>query len=307
MSEQPLIIYLPGLLPKPDPISHRAALLRCLLAGVRRVDDEVAAEIETCADCFAIVSWTYDFYGEHRDFALDAAAVDAVIAQSEALQQDKDDAGTLRRRLTRWLFRLGDSLPFLIPRIANERMTLHLRDLRRYVQNHNDLAQHVRQKLKLALRAAHTARRPVLLIAHSMGSVIAYDSLWQMSRADRDAARIDTLLTMGSPLGQRYIQQRLKGHDAIGAVRFPNNIGGWINLSAVGDLTALDTVLQNDFDAMVRLGLVASIDDREIYNWFRSDGVLNPHSEYGYLVNAETAKIVVDWWRTVIPVRDSAE
>jgi len=307
MNRQPQIIFLPGLLPKPDAITHRAALSRCLLAGVQRVDDEVAAEIEACADCFTIVSWTYDFYGEHRDFALDAAAVDAVVAQAEASAQDRADATSLRRRMTRWLFQLGDSLPFLIPHIANERMTLHLRDLRRYVQNHNDIAQHVRHKLKLALRAAHAAQRPVLLIAHSMGSVIAYESLWQMSRADREAVRIDTLLTMGSPLGQRYIQQRIKGHDAIGAVRYPNNIGDWINLSAVGDLTALDAALRNDFAPMVKLGLVAGIDDREVYNWFRYDGELNPHSEYGYLVNAETARIVVDWWRTVIPVRGSAE
>ena len=39
---QPLILYIPGLLPKPVPAVHRDALLRCLLAGVRRVDESVA-------------------------------------------------------------------------------------------------------------------------------------------------------------------------------------------------------------------------------------------------------------------------
>ena len=34
---QPRIIYIPGLLPKPEPGVHRDALLRCLLAGVGRM------------------------------------------------------------------------------------------------------------------------------------------------------------------------------------------------------------------------------------------------------------------------------
>ena len=305
MNQHPLIIYVPGLLPKPEPTTHRAALLRCLLAGVRRIDADIAMQMEAADDCFDIVAWTYDFYSEHRDFALDAAAVDAVVLQLSASEQDRDEATSLRRRLLRDLFRLGDLMPFLIPHIATERMALHLRDLRRYVQNHNDIAENVRRRLKQPLRAAQAAGRPVLLIAHSMGSVIAFETLWQLSRIDRDPVRVDALLTMGSPLGQNYIQKRIKGCDAIGAVRYPDNIRRWINLSAVGDLTAIDPTLHDDFGAMLEYGLVECIDDRKIYNWFRLNGELNPHAEFGYLVNAVTADVVVDWWRAVSPARDS--
>jgi hypothetical protein len=306
VSQRPLIVYIPGLLPTPDAVTHRAALLQCLLAGVQRVDADVATQIAAAEDSFEIVAWTYDFYGEHRDFTLDAEAVDAVVAQVGPAERDVSEASSLRRRLVRWLYRLGDLVPFLIPHIATERTALHLRDLRRYVQNRGNIAQHVRQQQKLPLRAAQAAGRPILLIAHSMGSVIAYEALWQMSRTDRDELQVDTLLTMGSPLGQHFIQQRIKGRDAIGAVRFPANIRRWINLAAVGDLTALDPTLQNDFGAMLGYGLVECIDDREIYNWFRFDGELNPHAEFGYLVNDETARIVVDWWWSVTPARDSA-
>ena len=139
-----------------------------------------------------------------------------------------------------------------------------------------------------------------------MGSVIAYESLWQLSRTDHDALRVDSLLTMGSPLGQQYIQKRIKGSDAIGAARFPANIRRWINVAAVGDLTALDPTLRNDFGAMLEFGLVACIDDHEAYNWFRYEGELNAHSEYGYLLNPVTANIVVDWWRALSPARGSA-
>jgi len=303
----PLIVYVPGLLPKPEAATHRAALLRCLLAGVQRVDPEIAAAIGLHDKCFDIVSWTYDFYGEHRDFALDAAAVDALIAQHGPNALDLAEAMSTKRRLLRWLFRLGDLLPFLIPHIATERMALHLRDLRRYVQNHNGIAQNIRQQLKLPLRAAQVSGRPILLIAHSMGSVIAFETLWQLSRFDRYEVDIHTLLTMGSPLGQHYIQKRLKGHDAIGPVRYPANIRRWINLAAVGDMTTIDPTLRDDFGAMLDYELLECIDDREVCNWFRLNGELNPHSEFGYLVNEVTARVVVDWWRAVSSVPGSVE
>jgi hypothetical protein len=257
--------------------------------------------------CFDIVSWTYDFYQSHRDIALDAEAIEAVIQQPCASPQDIAEASSWKRRLARWTFSAADVMPFLIPHVASERMELHLRDLRRYLLNRNQIAEHTREKLKVPLRAAIEARRPILLIAHSMGSVIAWDSLWQMAHVDRADVNIDLLLTMGSPLGQRYIQRRLQGFGERDERRYPNGISRWINLSAVGDLTAIDPNLADDFAAMVALDIVGSIDDFHLHNYFRLNGDLNVHAEYGYLANDVTAKIVVDWWRSVRKTQYSAE
>lgn len=303
MSEagHPLILFIPGLLPKPEPEVHREALLRCMLAGVRRVDTSVADAIEANPSAFDIVAWTFDFYGEHRDFEIDRSAVDAVIEQECASEQDIRDATALRRRLTRWLYRLGDLLPFLIPHLADENMEVRLRDLRRYLQDDNGVAQHARRMLELRLRAAAEGGHPVLLIAHSMGSVIAYDSLWEMSRDARDDARLDMLLTMGSPLGQRYMQQRLKGAGEAGYRRYPSNIRRWKNLSAIGDMTSLDLDLADDFAEMLELGLVECFEDDALLTYFRLDGHLNVHAEYGYLVHEKTARAIVEWWRGHYP------
>jgi len=293
----PIILYVPGLLPKPEPAVHKDALLRCLLAGLRRVDESVAEAVASTKGGFDIVSWTYDFYREHRDISIDSAAIEDVISQTGASERDIAEAGSYGRRLTRWIYKLGDRLPFLIPHVASERTEMHLRDLRRYTGDDNGIAEHTRRMLKVPLRAATEGHHPVLLIGHSMGSVIAYETLWEMSHNGRDHVVVDLLLTMGSPLGQRYIQKRLKSSMSRGLSRYPHNIRNWKNLSAVGDLTAIDPRLKNDFGELLQLGLVESFEDAELYNYFRLDGALNVHSEYGYLVNKTTARTVSSWWR----------
>lgn len=293
----PVVLYVPGLLPKPEPGVHRDALLRCLLTGIQRIDEVVAEAIAATTGGFDVVSWTFDFYREHRDIALDSAAIEAVVEKPGASERDIAEASAWKRRLSRWIYSMGDRLPFLIPHIATERTELHLRDLHRYVADDNGIAEHTRRMLKIALRAATEGHHPLLLIGHSMGSVIAYDTLWEMSHNSRDHVHVELLLTMGSPLGQRYMQKRIKGHDLSGKARYPNNIGRWKNFAAVGDLTAIDPRLKNDFGEMLALGLVESFEDNVIYNYYRLDGVLNAHAEYGYLVNEATARTVADWWR----------
>jgi len=307
MGIEPLILYVPGLRPKPPPAIHRSELLRCLVEGISRIDREVASQIRESDRSFDVVGWTYDFYGEHRDVELDRAGIDRVLRQREASPKDVAEARTLKRRAIRWLYRAAEHLPFLIPQIADENMQLHLRDLRRYVTNDADMADATRRLLKLPLRAAWQCGRPILLIGHSMGSVIAWDTLWQMSRESGDDVRVD-LLTLGSPLGQRYIQSRLNGHADRGERRYPANIRRWVNVAAHGEMTAIDMAVGNDFAGMVAAGLIEDIRDIAVYNYYRQQGVLNVHSEYGYLVNAATATEISNWWREVTaPAARSAE
>ena len=61
-------------------------------------------------------------------------------------------------------------------------------------------------------------------------------------------------------------------------------------------MTSLERSFSNDFSDMLSLGLVEEITGYEVFNFFRSEGVLNVHAEYGYLVNEVTARLVRDWW-----------
>lgn len=296
-SRQPIIIYVPGLKPKPSAELHQRELIRCLGAGVRRIDAGIADDIERA---FCLVSWTYDFYGEHRDINLDLEDIRMILSRERASEEDIRVVTSLKRRFSRWLYNLADYLPFLIPHFATEEVEIHLRDFNRYLRNTNGASEIARQKVKTELTNAAQAGRPVLLFGHSMGSVIAYESLWQLSRELKTDLAVDLFLTTGSPLGQSIVQRHLMGSHQQGAEKYPANIRRWVNIAAVGELTAIDRVLKNDFSEMIELGLIDDIDDRDSFNYYHMSGVLNVHAEYGYLINEVTAGIICEWWRAAI-------
>ena len=172
-------------------------------------------------------------------------------------------------------------------------------EMKRYFKNKNNIACDVRETLKQELRPILKNTNKVLLIGHSMGSVIAYDALWELSHIEHLPGKID-LLTIGSPLGMNYVQHRLIGNEYTGIKKYPTNIRNWINISAEGDVTALDRIFSDDFGEMRELNIIESIKDHceGIYNFFHNDKGLNCHRSYGYLVNPAVGKVIADWWQS---------
>ncbi len=287
---RPFILYVPGLMPKPPADVHERALSDSLRAGLR----QIGAGTEPADDGFALYAWTYGFYGQHRDFDLDRAAVDRLVANPVASEDDIRESSTHTRQLHRTLFRIGNALPFLIPHFATDRQRLHVRDLNHYAHDRDGSATAIREGLKAMIRDA--GQQPILLIGHSMGSVICWDTLWEMAFDDGAPATVSLFVTMGSPLGQRYVQSRLLSHRRREIRGFPPGLERWINLAATGDMTSLDQRLGNDFACRFPDADV-SIEDHLLVNAFRLDGVINPHAEYGYLANPVTARFVSDWWQ----------
>ncbi len=133
----------------------------------------------------------------------------------------------------------------------------------------------------------------IMLIAHSMGSIIAYDLLRDLGRKDDNSIQIHTLLTIGSPLGfpyvTRQIVQKNKDRAKQDWLRTPAIVNTkWINFADKKDLVAVDNRLSDDFGSNAKG--VHVVDDLILNDYAGSDGKANHHKSYGYLRAPELAK-----------------
>ena len=290
------IIFVPGMKPKPRPEIHIHELCRCLTASLAWARPEAARKFTAESSCLTLVPWTYRFYGSYRDIALDRPGIDAILREPEPSEADLAEIESLARKVRRWMHLLGDALPFFSHIIAQPDMRLKISEARRYLNDVGGIATEVRAMLRAPLREAWNAGEEVLLIGHSLGSVIAYDTLWELSHEEGLENRVDLFMTLGSPLASRMIRENLCGVARVGKERYPTNIRRWKNFAARGELTALRPQLEHYFGEMVELGVLESLEDTiDIYNHYRGDIGLNVHKSYGYFVNPAVAGAIGDW------------
>jgi hypothetical protein len=100
----------------------------------------------------------------------------------------------------------------------------------------------IRQRARDAVTAAVVAHRPSVVIAHSLGSVLAYEALWARPLP------VELLLTVGSPLGMPdIIFPRLQPSPINGFGKRPSCVTRWVNLADPGDLIAIPKHLSTRF------------------------------------------------------------
>jgi hypothetical protein len=291
------IIYVPGKNPKPQATQHRELLWKALSEGVRRADRSIAASLQSHYSQFHLVGWNHLFYHTYKDITPDIPWIDALINKHGPTEQDIQEASSWHKRLDRTLFNLADHLPFIIPLLPKD-VNSAATEMNRYFDNVDNIASDIRKLLKQTLRPLIEKNEPILLIGHSLGSVIVYDTLWELSYQEGLHGKVD-FLTIGSPLGMHYVRRRLMGMKENGKKSYPKLIRHWINLSSEGDVIALERNFHDSFKEMIKQGLVKSIEDHShgIYNYFRSDEGLNCHRSYGYLVNPAVGSIIAEWWK----------
>lgn len=123
---------------------------------------------------------------------------------------------------------------------------------------------------------------PHVVVAHSMGSIIAYDCLKRVS----NCPKIDTFITVGSPLGLDEVQDKLQP----GWSRddgFPNEkiSANWINVfDRLDVIAALDPYLANDY----RLNTKMAVEDTAQVN----DGLWR-HDMKKYLRGPQLSEAII--------------
>ena len=130
-----------------------------------------------------------------------------------------------------------------------------------------------------ALRQALPDGGDVVVVGHSLGSIVAYDALTRLP----DRYRVPLLVTAGSPLGYPVVQKNLLGKEdgrppAVPA-RVPRVAGGWLNAYDVLDVVALVHPLGGSFAEAVG----GQLRDERTHN------PTGPHSIEDYLADPDVA------------------
>lgn len=136
-----------------------------------------------------------------------------------------------------------------------------------------------RERMKQAVRnAISSGGGPFVVVAHSQGTMIAYDVLRELDAGGQTP--IALFVTIGSPLGLPPVRARFKKFTKQKKLRVPDCVASWINVANEGDVVAFDRNLSDDIEASSRFeNVVIHSPNEELAE--------DKHSASGYLRTEE--------------------
>jgi hypothetical protein len=257
----PHLVYVHGA----GPQEHRDILKRRLdehLFGGNQLDrTTVAYYSDLLHDEPEIPGGFADATGEAADLEATFLARASVVAAQEATAGGPAHAGDDGARDDRPAPLAGFGFPdpafLVLAHLASSDVTSYLFGPR---------ADEIRERVRTAV----LAHQPCVVLAHSLGTIVAYDVL-----AALPAGTVPVLITAGSPLGLQNVQRRI-GDRTGPPARFPASVRRWHNFADPFDPVAFEGTLADEFLPP------GGIDDTMVEN--RS--LLN-HDLTGYLDTAE--------------------
>ncbi len=301
-AEAKTIVYIHGIGNKPP-----ASVLKCqwdmALFGIQLGDRSRLAywvnreyypspEAQTCASG-DVVEVPDDEASTLTTRALAGAETDLIEAEIEALTRDPRQREILRRLARRIV---GESeaeagaremavrvrevsarvlpLPEFLRRRITERLT------RTLLRDVNDFL--FRQERRRVMEQSLTERLaagggPFVVVAHSQGTMIAYNVLRQLKKADCD---VRLFVTIGSPLGLTEFRDVLRQWVGGKKLPVPPCVSRWVNVADRLDPVAIDSDLRGEF---TRDGF--KIENHAGF-FLNPDSPRHPHSGTGYLRTA---------------------
>jgi len=187
----------------------------------------------------------------------------------------------VREKTFDWAGDIMDSMKnhFGMDAIADKVLAEKLTDLSRYYKEEN-IRNELRNMLKKEIMNNRENR--IMILSHSMGTIIAYDVLRAIGKEFPRMA-VDHFVTLGSPLGLPHVKYKITLESPL--VRTPSIVKKWANFADKRDPVAIDVHLSDDYepnDAGVQV-----IDDMVANDW----GGIN-HKSYGYLRTPEVSRVI---------------
>ena len=294
-----VIIGIHGLANKPNRDRLKDGWIKAIKEGLVKNTDMTEPEFS-----FEMVYWAHRMYRSplhyDQDFDFDDLYNTQPYIEATAKLQPHADSffDTLRRVGSN---AIGTGLDFVRNgeednSLADWVLRSRLKDLAFYYDTNRAVPDTDKESVKVQARAllradlrgaveAHEGDQ-IMLIAHSMGSIIAYDALRDLGREKPEFA-VDHFVTIGSPLGLSYVKEKIKAErrynsEPEGRLRSPTVVRKrWKNYADRRDPVAVDTHLSDDFSENAT-GI--QVEDDLVINAY-VDPSLEPnrHKSYGYL------------------------
>ncbi len=200
----------------------------------------------------------------------------------------------VNRQLNKFL--LNEDLSLNYSFITDAILGNYFQDLQTYYQDDSvsdeESAIKIKETIRLRLLKVLDKYKEddIMLIAHSMGSIIAFDVLSFLA----NHIPIHTLVTIGSPLGLPIVvskiadEQRIRNNGGT-LIATPPNVKRWHNFSDILDKVALNYELGDDFKEN-KHGVKPV--DYLVENNYQINEISNPHKSYGYLRTPEFANVL---------------
>lgn len=184
-----------------------------------------------------------------------------------------------------------------IIRLVNRFIQKRFRDLDIYFSPASFIFSNRRTRMRDAIQQrlsevlSKYRRRKILLIAHSMGSIIAYEVLLNLPKT----SQVPIFATVGSPMGLPVIIKRIAEEqqiklDSTYRLKTPECVSeAWYNFSDPDDPVAVNYNLADDYSPNSQnIGAT----DVLVQNGYTYNEKKNAHKIYGYLRTSEMAELI---------------
>ncbi|MEW6209648.1 MAG: hypothetical protein AB1631_14870 [Acidobacteriota bacterium] len=306
MKMRKVIIAIHGLANKPDPETEKQWWQAAIEEGLRRACKQQNPPLEIELVYWADLLYKYPLHSE-EGFEFDSLYNREPYYEAKPAELAAYDEGWFdlaRSRLTETVeaglsvVRRGLHTDWLTDALLKAK----LRDLDFYWDQNRkikDRAGNLRaardvlqSELARTLLSHHQAGDEVMLIAHSMGSIISYDVLRDLGYPARQI-EVAYYVTIGSPLGLQVVKEKTRHERWDNRVRTPSVVTRrWVNFADPRDPVAVDTHLSNDY-APNSSGV--RVEDDLVLNDYHRGEKQNPHKSYGYLRAPEMSRLIAEF------------
>lgn len=166
-----------------------------------------------------------------------------------------------------WVQGLLKAIDEHVPGASGASIALATRDVYQYLKNPG-----IRDTIEAGVRQAIVPDVPTVVVAHSLGTVVAYNLLRREGQAQR--WQVPLFVTLGSPLAVKAIRA------ALAPIDHPACAAAWFNAMDERDVVALYPLTSDRFDVEP-----AILNKTDVQNH-----TANRHGISGYLDDAEVAR-----------------